>query len=153
MASSSTEGSSNKAADGRVLIACLVDFLLVWFTSVVLCTSMYERFSGDAPKVAMLGMAIVLGVPSVYGLLCFSGHTIGTLIAGTRIVKIKDGSAPGLWSVTMMLARTVFIPFAPLFFIISLFSESGTSSSDWDFEQWHTSVDKKLTAAASKQSA
>lgn len=79
--------------------------------------------AGSAPR-ALAGALLVSAVVAfVYGCLCFSGNTLGTLACGTRLVKLRDGSAPGmLRSGWLMLVRTVigvYCPLAPALFSVN----------------------------------
>ncbi|RAX48392.1 hypothetical protein DQ353_15030 [Arthrobacter sp. AQ5-05] len=63
---------------------------------------------GTPAKAVASAILVAVATAWVYGFICFSAHTIGTLLCGTRIVRLRDGSAPGmLRGGRAMIVRTV----------------------------------------------
>lgn len=82
------------AGTGKVLGSFGVDAALIAALSVA-AYFMVERnsLSDSQPDLAALGTWI--GGSVVYGMLCFTGRTLGCLAAGSAFVRNSDGGWPG----------------------------------------------------------
>jgi hypothetical protein len=135
---------SVEASLSKIIVALLIDILVVLALSVSACSAVYKSIYGASDYAVLICMAAVVLASWVYGFLCFSGHTFGTLVAGTRIIKVKNGAAPGFWGGGwMMFFRTVVICLSPFIFIVALF-DSGFDALP--SSPIHFSIDKKVSA-------
>ena len=126
---------------GRILAAWLIDLIFVGLVAAVLC-------SGAASAVDFFGfMAFALVLLSwVYGFCCASGNCIGTLILGTRIVRLKNAKAPGFWrGGWIMFYRIVLFITAPVL-IVAGYLNGFNNTGDMQ-RILHGSIDKRRTAA------
>lgn len=58
---------------------------------------------------ALIGIATLFLAPLLYGGLCFrNGRALGGVLAGTQVVRIKDGGRIGGWASWAMLVRILF---------------------------------------------
>lgn len=126
---------------GRIIAAWLIDLIFVGLIAAVLR-------SGAASVVDFFGFmvfALVL-LSWVYGLCCASGSIIGTLIVGTRIVRLKKAKAPGFWrGGWIMFYRIVLFITAPVL-IAAGFLNGFNNTGDMQ-RILHGSIDKRRTAA------
>ncbi|MDO5744539.1 MAG: RDD family protein, partial [Micrococcaceae bacterium] len=105
------------ASDWRAFIAAAIDATLVLGAGLVQYLTVMASPYGTQPQ-AFAGAALVIVLTAwVYGFICFSGHTLGTLLCGTRIMKVRDGSAPGMlragWVMFVRTVIWVVCPIAP----------------------------------------
>lgn len=120
----------------RIVLAWAVDLLLV-FGFALACSP-----PGGATAVIIFAPAFTL----LYGMFCFTGNTIGTLVVGTQIVRLKNGAAPGLWrGIWVMFFRIMLAWTAPVLFVAGLFD--GTTGERDMARAFHVSIDKRRTAA------
>ncbi len=103
------------ASDWRAFLAAAIDAVLVLGAGLVQYLTVMASPYGTQPQ-ALAGAALVIVVTAwLYGFICFAGHTLGTLLCGTRIVKVRDGTAPGMlragW---VMFVRTVIWVVCPI---------------------------------------
>ncbi|MBW4718177.1 RDD family protein [Saccharothrix obliqua] len=96
-----------EAGRGAVFLAWLVDLFLVFGLSVGAAVAYYNT-SYDAAGASVVFLASLIAVPLLYGWCYANGRGLGALLAGTRLVRAKDGSRIGLakggWA---MLVRTL----------------------------------------------
>ncbi|MDO5743737.1 MAG: hypothetical protein Q4P23_04650, partial [Micrococcaceae bacterium] len=84
-----------------------------------------------------------------YGMCCPRGYTLGTLLAGTRIVRLRNGKAPGPWrGGWVMFYRIVLAVTAPFFIFFGMFDGS-TTSGDM-MRAFHVSIDVRRTGMLTK---
>ncbi|CCH29638.1 hypothetical protein ABZ816_15180 [Actinosynnema sp. NPDC047251] len=129
-----------EATWGAVILAWLVDFLLVTAIAIGAAAAYYTAapaYADPAVGAAVIGAAGLVVVPLLYGWFYGGGRGLGALLAGTRLVRIKDGSRVGLakagWA---MLLRTLG------FVIIALGALGGDST---DANQVRVSIDVRAT--------
>ncbi|MFB7843762.1 RDD family protein [Microbacterium sp. NPDC056052] len=96
------------------LLAWLVDSVLLYAVAVAVAIG-YGTTSDDPDRAVgavIIGLALIVVLPFVYGWAFRNGRALGGLLTGTQVVRMKDGSPVGLakagWA---MLIRTVFLPF------------------------------------------
>lgn len=136
--------ASVEASLSKIVLALLIDILVVVALSVPLCSAVYESSYGTSEYAVLICMAAIVLASWAYGFICFSGHTLGTLIAGTRIIKVKNDAAPGFWGGGwMMFFRTVVICLSPLMILAAFFDGGMDSLSPSPI---HFSIDKKASA-------
>lgn len=85
-----------RARDQRIVAAWAIDMgivLLPVITSAVTAAKGY----GSVGAGIFIGMVVWLLFPWAYGFCCLGGNTLGTLLAGTKLVKLSDGFNPGFW--------------------------------------------------------
>lgn len=94
--------------------AWLIDSILMYAVAVV-AAILYGTSSADPDRpigAVVIGLALVVVLPFVYGWAFRDGRGLGGLLTGTQVVRMRDGSPVGLakagWA---MLIRTVFLPF------------------------------------------
>lgn len=127
-----------RASDGRIVAAWAVDFVIVLLPAVLVATSA-AKDSGSVGAGVAVGVLVWLLFPWIYGFFCAGGNTLGTLLAGTRLAKLKDGTAPGFWrNGWLMFLRTVLFPLQPVNAILDALNGSTAQAS----RKHHVSVDK-----------
>ncbi|KAA2258876.1 RDD family protein [Solihabitans fulvus] len=121
--------------------AWLIDFFVVVAAVAGTAGAYYAAHRYDfnaAGRATGIGILLVVVAPLVYGLFYGNGRAIGGLLAGTRLVRKKDGSRIGLakagWA---MLIRTIG------FVILVLGALAGDSSG---VEEVRVSIDVRATA-------
>ncbi|GAB3122459.1 hypothetical protein GCM10027056_12760 [Glaciibacter psychrotolerans] len=132
-----------RARDRRIIAAWAVDMGIVLLVSALAGVGMADlSYSVDVG--VFVGIVMVLFFPWLYGFFCVGGNSLGTLIAGTRLVKLRDGSGPGMWrSGWLMFLRTVLFYFVPLNSLLSALN----GSTDPVVRTHHVSIDKAETRA------
>jgi hypothetical protein len=74
-----------------------------------------------------IGLAMLFLAPLLYGGLCFrNGRALGGVLAGTQVVRIKDGGRIGGWGSWAMLGRVLF-PLLVIGAIIGALGGGGTA--------------------------
>ncbi len=126
-----------EATWSSTLVAWLVDGVLVNGTAIGLGVLYFVSSSvpnKDAGAV-VIAFTLIFVLPLLYGWFYGNGRGVGALLAGTRLVRVKDGSRVGLrkagWA---MLIRTLLLP---LTFLAAL---SGSNSSH---DEVRVSIDVK----------
>lgn len=131
-----------RALDRRIIAAWAVDFVIVLIPAVAVAASAIPS-AGVGAGIAV-GVLVWLLFPWFYGFCCAGGNTIGTLLAGTRLVKLRDGSSPGFWrNGWLMFLRTVLFLFVPLNALLDAMNGSDTPTE----RRHHVSIDKAATRA------
>ncbi len=110
-----------------VIWAWLVDFVLVTSIAVGVGVAYYVSAT-DTPDAgagaSVIILALLVVVPLLYGWFYGNGRGLGALMAGTRLVRMKDGGRIGLWKAGWaMLIRT-------LGFVIIVLGALGGSATD-----------------------
>lgn len=83
------------------------------------------------------------------GMCCPRGYTLGTLLAGTRIVRFRNGKAPGPWrGGWVMFYRIVLAVTAPFFIFFGMLDGSSTSRDM--MRAFHVSIDMRRTGMLDK---
>lgn len=115
------------AGTGKVLGSFGVDVALIAALSVA-AYFMVERnsFSESQPVLAALGTWI--GGSVVYGMLCFTGRTLGCLAAGSAFVRNSDGGWPGPFRMAWICVQHYVLVVIWIFGIIAS-GGAGTSGS------------------------
>lgn len=103
---------------------------------------------GESPRQSWeVAGAFVLFAPIFswfYGMCCANGYTLGTLLVGTRIVRLKNASAPGLWrGGWIMFYRIVLAWSAPFMLFFGMFN--GTTEAGDMLRAFHVSIDTRRT--------
>lgn len=132
-----------RALDRRIIAAWAVDMVVVLGVSALVAVPI-AKDSANIDAGVLMGIVMWLFFPWIYGFFCLSGNTLGTLAAGTKLVKLRDGSAPGFWrSGWLMFLRTV------LFFLVPINSLLNAMNGDTDpvVRKHHVSIDKAATRA------
>lgn len=82
---------------GRAAATLAVDYLITLSALASAFAVMYRR--DPSALGAALGVAVLTWVlfTVVYGMVCFRGRTVGSLVAGTRNVMVPSGRIPGAW--------------------------------------------------------
>lgn len=121
----------------RTFLAWFVDFFFVVAISVGVGAAVYNSSkAADPAKPAVFTSLITLLVfPWLYGWFFRNGRALGGWLAGTRLVRIKDGQRIG-WTKAgwAMFIRVFFLPFMIL-----------TLLEDFDFHPVRTSIDIQAT--------
>lgn len=135
------------ASDWRAFIAAAIDAVLVLGVGVVQYLTVMASPYGTQPQ-AFAGAALVIVVTAwLYGFITFAGHTLGTMLCGTRIVKVRDGSAPGMlragW---VMFVRTVIWVVCPIGPPLAAPNTNGKNIPQC--RRFHLSIRKAATVSA-----
>ncbi|ALO65657.1 hypothetical protein AS189_03065 [Arthrobacter alpinus] len=132
-----------RASDGKLIGAWALDFAVVIALALVVALAVGKNGAATA---IVAGVGAWIASSWIYGFLCLRGHTLGTLAAGTQLVKLRDGSAPGFWrSGWLMFLRTVLFPG---WLIVILFAILGAGDPDVASKStYHASIDKQQTRA------
>jgi hypothetical protein len=84
-----------KAADGKLFLAWLVDFLVFLLgvaVGVVVLATVDLKVDIDNGTIALCLIAILFLVPLLYGGLCYrNGRALGGVIVGIQLVRLADG--------------------------------------------------------------
>lgn len=96
------------------LLAWLVDSVLLYGAAVT-AAILYGTGASDPDRAVgavVIGLALIVVLPFVYGWAFRNGRALGGVMTGTQVVRMKDGTPVGFakagWA---MLVRTVFLPF------------------------------------------
>ncbi|MFJ3957411.1 hypothetical protein [Arthrobacter sp. NPDC090010] len=106
---------------GRAAATLAVDYLITLAALASTFAAMYRKNPDGIG--AAIGVAVLVWIlfAVVYGLLCFRGRTIGSLVAGTRNVLVPSGKAPGSWRMAWYCLK-VYI-FGIIFLVMVLLSD------------------------------
>ncbi len=90
--------------------AWLVDFLVF-----VVCLSVGAIALASVPTLddAKVGLGVIVLIPALpllYGVFYGTGRSLGALLAGTRLVRLKDGGRLGFSAPWAMLVRILLLP-------------------------------------------
>lgn len=125
----------------RIALAWLIDLLVV--VSIAALPS-----SGATSTADFMGILLFMLVPLawIYGFCCASGHSVGTLLVGTRIVRLSNAKAPGFWrGGWIMFYRIILFWAPPLLIVVGFFG--GMSHEGDMLRVLHASIDKRRTDA------
>lgn len=153
-------GEATQFADGswgvqphwfRITLAWLVDTLLVSALVAVLLVASAPAYADEPVGFSVLLILFIPLAPWMLGFLCFMGYTPGTLICGTRLVRMSNGRAPGFWrGGWLMFQRTVLVPLS-IFWLLAGVLNGSTSSDEGDWiRRFHVSIDPRRTAGLRK---
>lgn len=132
-----------RAKDSRIVAAWAVDFVFVLVVSLTVGAAM-GKASYNPDSGILMGVLSWFFFPWLYGFFCVGGNTLGTLLAGTRLVKLRDGSAPGFWrNGWLMFLRVVLFPFVPLNALLNAMNGDTSPTT----RKHHVSISKAETAA------
>jgi hypothetical protein len=130
-----------RAKDGKIVLAWAVDMAVVLLVAAVAGTGL-GKSSASVGAGVTVGILVWFLFPWAYGFCCVGGNTLGTLIAGTRLLKLRDGSGPGFWrSGWLMFLRTVLFLLMPLNAVLDAMNGMDTDSR----RKYHVSIDKSET--------
>ncbi|GAB3825976.1 hypothetical protein GCM10028799_46630 [Kribbella italica] len=79
---------------------------------------------------AMVGLGVIVLIPAVpllYGVFYGNGRSLGALLTGTRLIRLKDGGRLGFSAPWAMLVRVVLLPFLIVIMLIGALG-GGTGS-------------------------
>ena len=131
----------------RMVLALLIDFLVVAGLVVALCLAAAPWHSHSPVRTGVLVGSCALLLPWFLGFLCFTGHTPGTLVAGTRLVRLADGTAPGVWrGGWLMFQRTILNLFHPAPIALALRGDGAASGFPPMDREFHVGIDRRRTA-------
>lgn len=132
-----------RAKDRRIIGAWAVDMFVV-LLPVTAIAAASAKGSGSIGAGIFLGIVVWVLFPWLYGFCCAGGNTLGSLLFGTRLVKLRDGSAPGFWrNGWLMFLRTVLFPLMPLNALLDAMN-GDTSETE---RKHHVSISKAETQA------
>lgn len=103
------------AGEGRRFLAWLVDFLvfvLGYAAGIVAVVVADQSRPIDDGVIALIGIALLVVVPLLYGLFYTGGRALGGVLTGTRMVRYRDGRRIGAKGPWAMLIRMILLPFA-----------------------------------------
>lgn len=129
------------ALPGRAFLSWLVDALVVWGTAVA--SAVAYLLSSSAPDAGVgavvITVVLLLVLPFVYGCCYANGRALGAVLAGTRLVRLRDGGRIG-WvrAGGVMLIRVVLLPLG----LVGVFAGGGSTGGTVR----RTSVDDRATA-------
>ncbi|GAA4366275.1 RDD family protein [Paeniglutamicibacter cryotolerans] len=130
---------------GWITLAWLVDTLIVFGIAVALLGAASSSQAVGNDEAWLLLALTGLSVPWLLGFLCFSGYTPGSLICGTRLVRIGNGRAPGFWrGGWLMFQRTIMVPLAALWMVSVAIN--GSFDTGW-IRRFHVSINPRRTAS------
>jgi hypothetical protein len=102
-----------RATPGALVAAWIVDFLVFLLTLVggTVALMVSESQGTINAEAAALGIiALIFGIPLVYGVFYGNGRALGALLTGTRLIRVKDGGRLGFWAPWAMLVRVLLLP-------------------------------------------
>lgn len=132
-----------RARDRSAVAAWAIDVSIVLLFSAVagVLAGMPSYSAGTGVTVGILSWFFF---PWLYGFFCIGGNTLGTLVAGTRLVKLRDGSAPGFWrNGWLMFLRVVLFVLMPINALLGALN--GDSSAMEPERKHHVSIDTAAT--------
>jgi hypothetical protein len=131
------------AGPGKVLGAFAVDILtLAAVASAAYFFTARNSFSDLAPLLAAIGGWI--GGSLVYGMVCFSGRTLGCLAAGSAFVRNSDGGWPGPFRMAWVCLQQYVLIVIWIFGIIAS-GGSGTAGKAKKGRIYHRHIDLAAT--------
>jgi len=71
-------------------------------------------------------LGLIIGSPLVYGLFYGNGRSLGAVLTGTQLVRLKDGGRLGFRAPWAMLVRILLLPLLIVMVLASAFSGAGT---------------------------
>jgi hypothetical protein len=132
------------AGTGKVLGSFGVDAALIAALSVAAYFIVDRNsFSDSQPVLAALGTWI--GGSVVYGLLCFTGRTLGCLAAGSAFVRNSDGGWPGPFRMAWVSFQHYVLIILWIFGIIASGGAGTSGSSSKKPRIYHRHIDSAGT--------
>lgn len=124
------------------LTAFLLDGALVWVLTGAAVTGVWAA-TQEAVTSFLAGVAAWPAVSFGYGLTTAHRRSLGQRVAGTRTVRIADGTVPGFWRAgIVMLNRMVGVPFVSVLTLSAL-----SDAALLDHWSAHLSIDVRATRA------
>jgi hypothetical protein len=102
-----------RAGDLAMAVTWLVDFVVfvVGVAVGILVLAAVDNAQDLDDGVVALGLlALLFGVPLLYGLFYTNGRALGAVLTGTRLVRARDGGRIGAKGPWAMLVRTILLP-------------------------------------------
>ncbi|WP_447007667.1 RDD family protein [Saccharothrix isguenensis] len=113
------------------LATWVVDFLVYLLgvaVGIVAASVPYSSGAIDDGQLALFLIAVLFLVPPLYGLCYGNGRALGAVLAGTRLVRVADGSPIGLKGPWAMTTRTALLPLLMIVLFAGALSGGGFSS-------------------------
>lgn len=140
-----TNGTPVKlAGTGKVLGSFALDAAVLAVLSVA-AYFMVERnsLSGSQPVLAAIGAWI--GGSAVYGMLCFTGRTLGCLVAGSAFVRNSDGGWPGPFRMAWVCLQHYVLIVIWIFGIVASGGAGTSGSASKKPRIYHRHIDRAAT--------
>ncbi|MFB9660419.1 hypothetical protein ACFQS3_11680 [Glycomyces mayteni] len=99
-----------EAGGWRMCFSWLIDFVVYLVLIGVGFIAISPLSMVDENLATGLVFALPVLVPLVYGLFYANGRSIGAILTGTRLVRLKDGGRIGAKGPWAMLVRTLLLP-------------------------------------------
>jgi RDD family len=135
-----------KAGALAMFLAWLVDFVVfvLGFGVGFVVLGGVDRAANLDDRVLPLFLIVILFlVPLLYGGLCYrNGRALGAVIAGTRLVRVKDGGRIGGKAPWAMVVRTVLMPLLLLVIIVGALAGGGLAPGG---SEKRVSLDRRAT--------
>lgn len=119
-----------QAGDGAKFLAWFVDFLMfVLSAGVGFGVLSYVYVTAGLSDGTLLGLmvALLFGVPLLYGLCYGNGRALGAVVTGTQLVRLKDGGRVGGKACWAMLVRTLLMPLLLVAVVVSALAGGGVA--------------------------
>lgn len=81
----------------------------------------------DSATAGLVMFGLPFGVPLLYGVFYGNGRALGAVLAGTQLVRLKDGGRVGFWAPWAMLARIVLLPLLIIAYWMASYAGFGSS--------------------------
>lgn len=116
--------------------AWLIDFtvFVLGFLAGFVTLALIDRSRPLSGGAILLGAVVLLfAVPLLYGLFFTNGRALGAVIAGTRLVRIRDGGRIGAAGPWAMVVRTILFPLFGAMLLIGALGGGGmpTGEASW----------------------
>lgn len=115
-----------RAGQWPLIFSWLIDFV-VFVIVLVVGVVVLVSLGLDDQQLGLGAVLLVPGAPLLYGVFYGNGRSIGAVLTGTRLVRLKDGGRLGLAGPWAMLVRLLLLPFLMVIVLIGAFS-GGTGS-------------------------
>ncbi|WBQ04751.1 hypothetical protein [Kribbella sp. CA-293567] len=106
----------------------LVDSMVVGVGVLAGTAALVTAPTLDDGTVGVGVIALIFGVPLLYGVFYGNGRALGALLTGTRLVQLKDGGRPGFRGPWAMLVRVTLLPLLIIMFLVGSLNGGGTGS-------------------------
>lgn len=139
-----------RAGEWARALAWLVDFLVIalgigaGFVALALVDLQLELGDG-ALTLCLLGL--VLGAPPAYGLFFGNGRALGGVLAGTQLVRLKDGGRLGLRAPWAMLVRILLLPLLIIAVLVGSLGGGGSPPGSFVRGSLDVEATRRLQAA------
>ncbi|MGC4938716.1 hypothetical protein [Kribbella sp. DT2] len=112
-------------------MAWLADFLVFVVGLVAGTVVLASRPTLDDGQRGLGVIILLVAVPLLYGVFYGTGRGLGGLLAGTRLVRVKDGGRVGFAGPWAMLVRVLLLPFV----IVAVVFGGGVGSPPGSFRR------------------